>query len=84
MFSTGFTSLGVLLLFPLLITFFVFSTVFDSISSNIDEALSINASANVFVFVDFNVHHKDWLTYSGGTDKSGELCYNLKLPYSDD
>ena len=39
-------------------------TVFDSISSNIDEVLSINPSANVFVFV----HHKDWLTYSGGTD----------------
>ena len=43
-------------------------TVFDSISSNIDEVLSINPSANVFVFGDFNVHHKDWLTYSGGTD----------------
>ena len=43
-------------------------TVFYSISSNIDEVLSINPSANVFVFGDFNVHHKDWLTYSGGTD----------------
>ena len=42
--------------------------VFDSISSNIDEVLLINPSANVFVFGDFNVHHKDWLTYSGGTD----------------
>ena len=42
--------------------------VFDSISSNIDEVLSINASANVFFFGDFKVHHKDWLTYSGGTD----------------
>ena len=40
---------------------------------NIDEVLSINPSANVFVFGDFNVHHKDWLTYSGGTDKPGEL-----------
>ena len=30
-------------------------TVFDSISSNIDEVLSINPSANVFVFGDFNV-----------------------------
>ena len=36
--------------------------VFDSISSNIDEVLSINPSANVFVFGDFKVHHKDWLT----------------------
>ena len=36
--------------------------VFDSISSNIDEILSIDPSANVFVFGDFNTHHKDWLT----------------------
>ena len=54
--------------------------VFDSISSNIDEVLSINPSANVFVFGDFNVHHKDWLTYSGGTDQPGELCYNFSIP----
>ena len=49
-------------------------TVFDSISSNIDDILSTKSSANVFVFGDFNVHHKDWLTYSGGTDRPGELC----------
>ena len=54
-------------------------TVFDSISSNIDEVLSISPSANVFVFGDFNVHHKDWLTYSGGTDRSDELCYNFSI-----
>ena len=54
-------------------------TVFDSISSNIDEVLSINPSANIFVFGDFNVHHKDWLTFSGGTDRSGELCYNFSI-----
>ena len=54
-------------------------TVFDSISPNIDEVLSINPSANVFVFVDFNVHHKGWLTYSGGTDEPGELCYNFPI-----
>ena len=53
-------------------------TVFDSISSNIDEVLSINPSA-VFVFGDFNVHHKDWLTYSSGTDRPGELCYNFSI-----
>ena len=52
-------------------------TVFDSLSSNIDEVDSINPSANVFVFGDFKVHHKDWLTYSGGTDGPGELCYNF-------
>ena len=43
-------------------------TVFDSISSNIHQVLSINPSANVFAFGDLNVHHKDWLTYSGGTE----------------
>ena len=53
--------------------------VFDSISSNIDEVLLINPLANVFVFGDFNTHHKDWLTYSGGTDRSGELCYNFSI-----
>ena len=56
-----------------------FCTVFDSISSNIDEVLSISPSATVFVFGDFNVHHKDWLTYSAGTDRLGEL----KRPYLD-
>ena len=54
-------------------------TVFDSISSNIDEVLSINPSANVFVLGDFNVYHKDWLTYSSGTDLPDELCYNFSI-----
>ena len=44
-------------------------TFFDSISSNIDEVLSINPSPNVFVFGDLKVHHKDWLIYSGGIDQ---------------
>ena len=48
-------------------------TVFDAILSNIDEILLIIPSAKVFVF---NVHHKDWLTYSGGNDRPGELCYD--------
>ena len=54
-------------------------TVFDAISSNIDEVLSINPSTNVFVFREFNVHHKDWLTYSGGTDRPGEFCYHFSI-----
>ena len=33
----------------------------------------------MFVFVDFNGHHKDWLTYSGGTDRLGELYYNFSI-----
>ena len=51
--------------------------VFDSISSNIYEVLTINLSANVFVFGDFN--HKDWLIFSAGTDRPGELCYNFSM-----
>ena len=54
-------------------------TDFDSILSKIDEVVSINPSVNVFLFGDFNVHHKDWLTYSGGTGRLGELCYNFSI-----
>ena len=45
----------------------------------LDEVPSINSSANVFLFGDFNVHDKDWLNYSGGTDRSSELCYNFSV-----
>ena len=63
------------------------STVFDSILSSMDggwsmEVLSINPSANVFVFGDFNVHHKDWFTCSGVNKESGELCHYFKRTYS--
>ena len=54
-------------------------TVFDAISCNIDEILSINPSANVFVFGDFNVHHKRWPIYSGRNDRPGELCYSFSI-----
>ena len=27
----------------------------------------------------FNVHIKDWLTYSGETDRPGEFCYNFSI-----
>ena len=59
-------------------TFSSLCTVFDSIPSNKDEVLSIKPSVNVFVFGDFNVHN-DLLTYSGGTDRPGELCYNFSI-----
>ena len=52
--------------------------VFDSISSNINEVPLINPSF-VFVFGDFDIHRKDWLTYSGGTDGPDELCYNFSF-----
>ena len=53
--------------------------VFDPISFNIDEVLLINPSANMFVFGDFNVHHKDWLTNSSGIDRHGKLSYNFSV-----
>ena len=52
-------------------------TAFDVFSSNIDEVLPINPSANVYVYGDFNVHHKDWLNYSSGPHRPGELCYKF-------
>ena len=54
-------------------------TIFDSVSPNIDEVLPINPSANLFVFGDFNINHKDWLTYSGETDRPGELSDNFSI-----
>ena len=32
-----------------------------------------------FVFGDFNIHHKNWLVYSGTTDPPGELCHNFSI-----
>ena len=78
-FSTGFASLSVLLLFLYRSPSASLCTVFDSVSSNKDEVLSINPSANVFVFRDFNVHPKNWATCSSGTDRSGELFYNFSI-----
>ena len=46
-------------------------------SSNIDVVLLINPSAIVFVFGVFNMCHKDWLTYLGGTETASELYYNF-------
>ena len=31
----------------------------------------------MFVFGDYNIHHKDRLTCSRGTDRPGEVCYNF-------
>ena len=53
-------------------------TVFD-ISSNIDKVLLINPCTNLLVIGDFGDHHEDWVTNSGGTNRTGELCYNLSI-----
>ena len=75
------------LYFTQCLTFFLYQppssslcTIFYSISSNIDEVFSINTSANVFALETLtSIHHKDWLTYSGGTDRPGELGYNFSI-----
>ena len=69
----------------LFLTYLSLCIVFDSNSSNIDGVLWINPSANLFVFGDFNVHQKEWLTYSIGMDRPDELLefFYLKWPYSD-
>ena len=77
LFSTGFTSFSVFI--SSIDHLFGLYAVFDAISSNIDEVLSIDPSANIFVFGDFNVHHKDWLIYSDGTDRPDEFCYNFSI-----
>ena len=54
-------------------------SIFDAISSNIDEVLSINPFYNMLVFGDFKVHHKDWLPYSGGTDRTTLTIFLSKM-----
>ena len=39
----------------------------------------INPSAIVFCLWRLDVHHKDWPSYSGRTDRPGELCYNFSI-----
>ena len=65
--------------FPLSLNIKFLYNLLDAISSNIDEVLLIKLSVNVFVSVDFNAQHKDWPTYSGGTDRSCKLCYNFSI-----
>ena len=74
MFLTGFTSFSVLHLFPLSITFFTFVQFFI-----LFHLCWIKPSANAFVFRNFNILQKDVLTYSGGTDRSGEICYSFSV-----
>ena len=68
-----------LLLLPLLIILFVFILGFDVPSSNIDKVLSINPFYNMFVFQEFKVHHKDWLKYSGGNDRTTLIIFPSQI-----
>ena len=66
-FLSGSTSLSVLLLFLYQSPSSSLCIVFDSISSKKDKLCLTR------------LYHKDWLTYSGGTDNSAELFYNLSI-----
>lgn len=59
-------------------------TVFEPASSPIVKVLYINPSSNVFVFWNFNVHHKERLAYSGETNKFSELSHKFSLTTSGD
>ena len=76
MFSSGFTSFGVLLLFLNRSPSLSLRTVFNAISLSINEVLSINISANVFAYRDFNVNHKERLT-SSWYDRPSEFGYTF-------
>ena len=76
MFLTGFTSLC--------LTSFSSSCLymaFDSISSAIDKVFLANPSANVFVFGDFNAHHKD--SYLISNDLTQMVNFPTRIPDCD-
>ena len=83
MFSTGFTSFSAVSYFFFLyrLPFPSLCAVFDYMSSDINVVLSINPSDNIFVFEDFSVHHRDWLTYFGKTYRPG-VSVSIDLPTS--
>ena len=59
-------------------------TVLDVVWPNI-KVLSLDLSANKFVYKDFNVYHKDLIIHSGGTGRPGEpaVIFSLTAPYLD-
>ena len=53
--------------------------IIDAISFKIDEAPSIFPSPNMFAVKVFNVHNKDWLTYTTAICRTGKLCDNFSI-----
>ena len=77
MLPTGYTSFSVLL--PFSSVDYLFVLVLCAQFLILFYFLSINQSANLFLYGGFNVHHKDGLTYSNETDRSGGLCCNFSV-----
>ena len=53
--------------------------VLDAISDSTDSAISHHPSAQVMVFGDFNIHHKEWLTHSRNIDIPGIATHNFSI-----
>ena len=80
MFLSGFTSFGVLILSPRESTSSSLCIGFDAISSDMMKpSQSTHLLMRLPVFADFNVHHNDLLTYSGGANRLSELCYDFPI-----
>ena len=71
MFLNGFTSFSVLLFFPLLIIFlFEQGMLFHLFLMGVSQSTYLL----IYLYLEtlINAHHKDWLTYSSGTDTPGK------------
>ncbi|KAL7636546.1 UNVERIFIED_CONTAM: hypothetical protein RMT77_013321 [Armadillidium vulgare] len=51
---------------------------FDYLNSKIEHILSSSPFSEIIVLGDFNVHHRQWLSYSSH-DPAGELAYNFSI-----
>ena len=56
-------------------------TLINKVSDSIDIALSLDTSAQVHVFGDFNVHHNNWLGFSNYTDVAQHIASLYPIPY---
>jgi len=56
--------------------------VIDSVSESIDKALVAHPSANIFIFGDFNIHHSEWLPFSGPTSEAAINTFNFAISQS--
>lgn len=77
-FSIGLTSLSNLSLFPLSIAIMFFVNSFWCCFVNCTVCLDL--FRNIIILLDLLVHHKGWLTYSGGTDRPIKLWHNFHIP----
>ena len=78
MFLNGFTSFSVLLFFPLsIIIFFEQGMLFHLTLIGVSQSTYLLIYLSLETLI--NAHHKDWLTYSSGTDTPGKQFPCKKL-----